>query len=158
MAELIKPQRDAYGGLAGRALSHVLPDLYAALMNLLPQLSRYTLASVAALGADFTFYVLLISASVKPTLAGIAGYAVGIIIHYVLSTRYVFYHAVASKSEQRQFVEFAFSGIAGILLTGFIIALSTGPLGMSAIAAKVIAVTISFAAVFAIRRSFVFAT
>jgi putative flippase GtrA len=125
--------------------------------GLMPQLSRYTLVSIAALAADFTIYIGLCSSEIKASLAGVAGYAVGMIVHYILSSRFVFDTQGSYKSEQRRFVEFMLSGLVGITLTGFIIAMATGAFGVPPIGAKVAATVISFGAVFAIRRSLVFA-
>lgn len=125
--------------------------------GLVPQLSRYTVVSAAALVTDFGAYLTLCSAEIKASLAGVAGYAVGMIVHYILSSRFVFDTQGAYKSEPRRFIEFTLSGLVGLTLTGFIIAMATGALGVPPLGAKVVAVIISFAAVFAIRRSFVFA-
>jgi putative flippase GtrA len=127
------------------------------LAGIMPQLSRYTVVSIAALAADFGGYVALFSAAVTASLAGVAGYAVGMVVHYILSSRYVFKTLGSQKSERRRFVEFLLSGLIGITLTGVIIAAATEIFGVAPIAAKVVAAAVSFAAVFAIRRSFVFA-
>lgn len=123
----------------------------------MPQLSRYGVVSIAALAADFSVYIALFSAAVAASLAGVAGYAVGMVVHYFLSSRFVFKTQGSRKSERRRFVEFLLSGLVGITLTGFIIAIATAVFGVAPIAAKIVAAAVSFAAVFAIRRLVVFA-
>jgi putative flippase GtrA len=138
------------------ALMQTIERAFRSWASLMPQLSRYTLASIAALATDFSVYLALCSAEFKASLAGVAGYAVGMVIHYILSSRFVFDTQGSYKSEPRRFAEFMLSGLAGLTLTGFIIAMATGAFGIPPIGAKFAAVVISFAAVFAIRRSFVF--
>jgi putative flippase GtrA len=121
------------------------------------QLSRYILVSLVAVAADFGLFVVLAWANGKASLAGVLGYAAGMLVHYLLSSRFVFDSAASGKSEPRQLVEFALSGLAGLSLTGLIIAVATEAWGLTPVAAKVIAVLVSFAAVFLIRRCFVFA-
>jgi putative flippase GtrA len=125
--------------------------------RLVPQFSRYTLVSAVALAVDFGFFMLLCALGVMATLAGIVGYTIGMIVNYILSSRFVFDTAGLDKSQLRQFCEFAVSGVVGIALTGFVIAISTEMCGFGPVVAKVIATGVSFVAVFAIRRVFVFA-
>lgn len=122
-----------------------------------PQLSRYSLASVAALAIDVAVYMSLCALAVNAPVAGVVGYAVGMIAHYALSTAFVFDVAHARKSAPRRLAEFAASGLLGLMLTGLVIAVMTDHFAASAIAAKIVATIISFLAVFLIRRCIVFA-
>jgi putative flippase GtrA len=122
-----------------------------------PQLSRYSVVSIAALATDVLVYISLCALAVNVPVAGIIGYAVGMIAHYALSTAFVFDVAHARKSAPRRLAEFAGSGLLGLMLTGFIIAAMTDYFAASAIAAKVVAIIISFLAVFLVRRCIVFA-
>lgn len=123
----------------------------------LPQLSRYASVSVIALATDFGVYVTLCAFAVNAPVAGIVGYAVGMIAHYVMSTSFVFDVTHAQKSAPRRLVEFAVSGLLGLMLTGGIIAAMTDYFAASALAAKAAAVAVSFLAVFLVRRWIVFA-
>src|SRR5690554_2192384 len=78
--------------------------------RLMPQLSRYGAVSAVALAADFSFYIFLVSVAVKASLAGVAGYVLGMLIHYVLSSRIVFDTRRSSKPGRRRFAEFLLSG------------------------------------------------
>ena len=145
------------GSSAAVGIGYTQHSFVRRLTRLMPQLSRYGVVSIVALAADFGVYIALFSAAVAASLAGIAGYAVGMVAHYFLSSRFVFKTQGSRKSERRRFVEFLLSGLVGITLTGFIIAIATGAFGVAPIAAKIVAAAVSFAAVFAIRRSVVFA-
>jgi putative flippase GtrA len=145
------------GSSAALRIGYAPQSFVRRLARLMPQLSRYGVVSVGALAADFSVYIALFSAAVAASLAGVAGYAVGMVVHYFLSSRFVFKTQGSRKSERRRFVEFLLSGLVGITLTGFIIAIATGAFGVAPIAAKIVAASVSFAAVFAIRRSVVFA-
>lgn len=125
-------------------------------MRLAVQLPRYVAVSALALAVDFTSFLALARAGLDPTLAGALGYAVGLLVHYGLSRRFVFVSA-SPKTERRLVVEFAVTGLAGIAITAAVIALAHDVFGLGAVAAKVIAVVVSFLAVFALRRQFVFA-
>ncbi len=123
----------------------------------LPQLSRYSIVSVIALATDFTVYLTLCATAVNASAAGIAGYAVGMIAHYTLSSRFVFDAARSEKSASRRLAEFVVSGLLGLVLTGAVIAGLTEYLAASPLVAKAAAVIVSFFAVFLVRRWIVFA-
>jgi putative flippase GtrA len=125
--------------------------------RIIPQLSRYSIVSGLALSADFSVYIGLVEASIKASLAGVAGYGIGMALHYFLSSRFVFDIEGSRKSETRRFMEFVFSGLFGATLTGIVISVATQALAFDPIVAKAIAASLSFVSVFAIRRSFVFA-
>jgi putative flippase GtrA len=127
------------------------------LTGALPEVSRYSVASVLALVFDFWAYLELVSAGVAATLAGISGYALGLTLHFVLSTRFVFRNSREEKPNARLFAEFVMTGLLGLALTAGIIAVATMAMGVSPLPAKLLAVGVSFFAVFAVRRSMVFA-
>src|ERR1700704_3672639 len=77
-------------GLALRSLER--------LRAMAPQLSRYAAVSALALGLDFGVFLALNGAMGHPTLAGVVGYACGIVLHYQLSRRFVFANAASAKS------------------------------------------------------------
>ena len=134
----------------------MLPARLHALIGIGPQLSRYALVSLAALVLDFSLYLALTSGGMKPVLAGVIGYAAGTVLHYGLSTRFVFDAAATDKVQARLFDEFALSGLVGIGITALVIALATGAAGLPSLPAKVLAAGVSFIAVFVLRRQIVF--
>ncbi len=89
-------------------------------------------------------------------LAGIAGYTVGLVLHYILSSRFVFDTTGSTKSNWRRFAEFVVSGGVGMLITWAIIAFSTEVLHIPALIGKMLAVGTSFIVVFLLRRGIVF--
>jgi len=143
-------------GLAGGCISTVLERLLRR-HDLWPQLLRYGLVSGAALAVDFSVFLALNGMIGRATLSGVIGYGAGIVLHYVLSCRFVFEAGRSEKAAQRRFVEFLASGLVGLAVTAAVIALVTSVLGMAPVAGKLVAVGVSFAGVFLIRRSIVFA-
>jgi putative flippase GtrA len=122
-----------------------------------PRLSLYTVASAMALVLDVCVYALLVFDGFSPPLAGVIGYAMGLTLHFVLSTRFVFDLGKLSKPEARLFGEFALSGVVGLALTAAVIAVATGVLYLTALPAKLLAAATSFAAVYTLRRAYIFA-
>ncbi len=125
--------------------------------GLVPQLSAYTIASVLALALDLAAFNVLLLAGVRAALAGVAGYASGLILHFVLSSRYVFRTEGSAKTGTQRFVEFSLSGGVGLVMTWAIIHVATDFAHLPAMAAKGAAVVASFIVVFVLRRSIVFA-
>lgn len=121
------------------------------------QFLRYAGVSVAALALDTGAFLALCKLGVVPAAAGGIGYLAGLVLHYVLSIRHVFDAEASGKPHRRLFTEFAASGLAGLALTSIVIALATGGLGLSPLPAKLIAVGLSFVAVYLMRQALVFA-
>ena len=80
----------------------------------------------------------------------------GTVLHYLLSTRFVFDAGATDKAQARLFGEFALSGLAGMAITALVIAL-TATLGPAAAAGQGAGRGVSFLVVFALRRCVVFA-
>lgn len=155
------------GGLADRShsgtaaarfeLALLVPARLRAALAVVPQLSRYSAVSALALVLDFAIYLTLTTMAMSPPLAGVIGYAAGTVLHYVLSTRFVFDRSATDKLHARLFGEFALTGIAGMGITAIVIALATAVAGLPPLPAKVLAAAASFLVVFALRRNVVFA-
>ncbi len=136
-------------------LGCVLRDKIAALV---PLISRYMFVSVAALLLDLSVFLMTTRLEIlRPALAGVIGYTLGLLCHYVLSTRFVFDVAASLKTRRRLFAEFVASGVLGLIVTWAIIHTATEWFGVGPFAAKAIAVVVSFCAVFQLRRAVVFA-
>jgi putative flippase GtrA len=138
-------------------LRHPLVQRLLASQSLIIQIGRYGLVSVAALGFDFAVFLALTKAGAAPAMAGMAGYAVGLVLHFLLSTLFVFDTGASQKTRTRLFGEFAISGGAGLVLTAAVITVMTHRLHAAPVVAKIAAVLISFVVVFLLRRSVVFA-
>ena len=146
MRASIQSLRASWPGFAEPLLGHAV----------LPQLLRYAFVSGLALAVDFAVFLALNGVIGHPTLSGVAGYGVGIVVHYLMSRRFVF-AASGSKAAHRLFGEFVASGIVGLMATAAVIAVATGEFGLAPIHAKLLAAGASFVGVFLIRRTVVFA-
>jgi len=90
-------------------------------------LVRYVTASALALGVDLGTFLALLHLGLAPALAATIGYGLGIVAHWLLSSRTVF-PADALRSGARRTVQkalFAGSALAGLALTTGIVALGT---------------------------------
>lgn len=143
--------------LGTTALARVLPAPAFRALKALPQFSRYTIVSAVALALDFAVYLLLTHFGWRPSVAGVLGYVQGLMLHFSMSTRFVFKTAGTQKTQMRLFAEFAASGIVGLGITAFTIAVATEILHLGVLVAKLAAVVVSFLTVFLLRRSVVFA-
>jgi putative flippase GtrA len=118
---------------------------------------RYGAVSVVALAVDMTIFLLLKARGVDAVPSAVAGYLMGLVAHFTLSTRFVFDAAQTGKGRSRLFGEYALSGIIGLLVTAATVAVLVDVAGLAAVPGKGVAVALSFIAVFLIRRSVVFA-
>ena len=85
------------------AVAQLMPDRVLRFSIVAPQLSRYALVSAAALACDFAVFVALTRLAVWAALAGVLGYAVGTMLHYLLSVRFVFDARATDKAHARLF-------------------------------------------------------
>ena len=133
------------------------PAVLAPLARLMPELSYYTIVSAVALGIDLAIFWMLTAAHTPARWAGAVGYAVGIVVHYLLSSRFVFDTRGSTKSTTRRFAEFVVSGAIGLGITWLVIALAVDFMHLPALIGKGAAVGIAFVVVFLLRRGIVFA-
>jgi putative flippase GtrA len=122
-----------------------------------PQFLRYGVASGVALGADLVVFIALAKHGMHASFAGAIGYTIGTVVHYGITSRFVFSLESARKAEMRIFVEFVMSGLVGLAITASTIALMTDLANAAPLTAKGVAVVLSFVGVFLLRRSVVFA-
>lgn len=120
-------------------------------------LVRYILASVGALAVDLGTFLALLSASVPPVAASALGYGVGIVVHWILSSRKVFAGHVASSGIERtrQKAMFVLSALIGLGVTMLIVG-ATSAAGLDPRAAKLVAIAFSFAVTWLLRKRVVF--
>ncbi len=118
--------------------------------------ARYFGASVIALIIDIFIYSAAIFLSVIPSVASAIGYSIGIIVHWALSSNFVF----IGKKKQGVQLHFQRALFAGSALLGLGITIGTVQILTSAdigpIIAKLCAVIISFFTVYALRKWGVF--
>jgi len=117
----------------------------------------YVLASVAALGADVGSFLALMSAGVAAAMASAIGYSLGIVVHWLISSRAVFQANVAERGSARtkQKALFVISALVGLGLTTAIVG-GADVAGLDPRFAKLVAIAISFAATWLLRSHIVF--
>jgi putative flippase GtrA len=118
---------------------------------------RYVLVSAAALAVDTLITLNLTWSGVAPSLSAASGYVIGLTLHWVLSTRFVFADQLGAdgRARARQAALFVLSGLGGLAVT--VATFSTAVnFGAAASVAKACAVAISFCIVYLIRRHVIF--
>ena len=122
-------------------------------------LLRYVAASVIALVADLGAFLLLLELGLAAALASALGYSLGIIVHWLLSSRTVFAAGVAARGPERtrQKALFVGSALVGLAITTAIVGIGTG-VGIDPRFAKVFAIAASFVATWLLREKIVFRT
>lgn len=123
------------------------------------RLVRYVLASVGALAVDMGSFLALLSLAVPAAAASALGYGLGIVAHWLLSSRAVFSESVASHGLERtkQKALFVGSALIGLALTIAIVGLADLG-GIDPRLAKGIAIVVSFAVTWMLRNRIVFRT
>ena len=118
---------------------------------------RYLLASVGALAVDVGVFLALLAAGSGAIAASAIGYSLGIIAHWLMSSRAVFHDDVASQgsARTRQKALFVLSALVGLGLTTAIVGLADIA-GVDPRLAKAIAIAVSFTATWLLRRHIVF--
>jgi len=132
-----------------------LPDLVARLSDV--RFLRYVLASAGALAVDIGTFLALLSLSAGSMAASASGYSLGIVAHWMLSSRAVFQDTTAAGGVARtqQKALFVVSALIGLALTTAIVG-AGDRLGVDPRAAKVFAIAITFAIVWLLRSRIVF--
>lgn len=118
---------------------------------------RYVGASAFALGVDMGTFLGLLALGIEATLAAAAGYGLGIIAHWLVSSRAVFTTGVAERGRerQRQKALFVGSALAGLALTTAIVGTGAA-LGLDPRLAKLVAIGASFSLTWLLRERIVF--
>lgn len=121
------------------------------------RLVRYILASVGALAIDMGCFLALLSLGMASPIAAATGYSLGIVAHWLLSSRAVFQDAVAAKGIERtrQKALFVLSALLGLGLTTAIVGVGDWA-GFDPRLAKIVAVVCSFTLTYLLRKSVVF--
>lgn len=125
--------------------------------SLVRQATVYGAVSALALGLDVAVFLMLTRWGLMASVAAVFGYAVGLVAHFLLSTRFVFDTSATGRSAVSLFGRFAASGLSGLAITAAVVAVVADLAGAAPVLAKTIAVVTSFVAVFLLRRTIVFA-
>jgi putative flippase GtrA len=118
---------------------------------------RYLLASAGALAVDMGAFLALLALGTWPAAASAASYSLGIVAHWLLSSRTVFADTVAGRGSgrTRQKALFVGSALAGLALTTAVVGLGDFA-GIDPRLAKLAAIAASFALTWLLRVRVVF--
>jgi putative flippase GtrA len=121
------------------------------------RLARYMAASVVALAADMGSFLALLGIGVFAAGASAAGYCLGILVHWLVSSRKVFGDTLAASgpARTRQKVLFVISALLGLGLTTTIVGAADFA-GFNPRLAKLVAIVASFALTWVLRNRIVF--
>lgn len=117
-------------------------------------LARYLLASVSALATDMIVFLGLSHGGASPMMAALGGYCAGLIVHWIISVRFVF--DTGHGATQGQLLGFVATALLGLGITMAIVG-SLSAAGVAPAVAKLLSVPISFFTVYAARKYGVFA-
>ncbi len=119
---------------------------------------RYIGASVLALATDAGLFLMLLAGGMTPVTASATGYIMGILVHWLVSSRLVFADGAAARGSgerNRQKALFVGSALVGLAITTAIVGGGSG-LGLDPRLAKLAAIIVSFQATYMLRRHVVF--
>ena len=118
---------------------------------------RYVIASIGALAVDVCTFLALMTAGIAATPASAAGYSLGILAHWLMSSRAVFHETVAARGEgrARQKALFVASALVGLALTTLVVGFGDF-VGIDPRIAKLAAIAVSFTATWLLRAKLVF--
>lgn len=121
------------------------------------RLTRYGVASATGTIVDVACLSLLYAMGLAAALAAAIGYATGTLVHWLVSSRFVFPDRLADAGLQRggQQILFIASAVLGIALTSAIVSWGVEA-GVHVLLAKAAAMIVSFMAVFLVRLTIVF--
>jgi putative flippase GtrA len=118
---------------------------------------RYIIASLGALAVDVGAFLALLAMGAAPAPASAAGYSLGILAHWLMSSRAVFGDTVAERggARTRQKALFVASALLGLGLTTAIVWVGDMA-GIDPRLAKAFAIGMSFLATWLVRSRIVF--
>lgn len=119
---------------------------------------RYVAVSVGALATDMGIFLALLEVGLPSVAASAVGYSIGILAHWILSSRKVFQDRVSDKgtaARTQQKAMFLASALLGLLMTVAIVGAGTA-LGLDPRIAKIVAIVISFLLTYALRNIVIF--
>lgn len=136
-------------------MSQMISTLIAKLRDV--RFVRYVLASVGALAVDVGAFLALLAVGTAAAPASAVGYSLGILAHWLMSSRAVFQDSVAAGgvARTRQKALFVISALVGLGLTTAIVGLADYGGGDPRLA-KLVAIAVSFTATWLIRARIVF--
>ena len=121
------------------------------------RLVRYIAASVGALAVDVGTFLAFMAVGIAAAPASALGYSLGILAHWLLSSRAVFQDSVAAggMARTKQKALFVISALVGLVLTTAIVGAGTHA-GIDPRIAKAFAIALAFATTWLLRSKIVF--
>ncbi|MEM7703886.1 MAG: GtrA family protein [Pseudomonadota bacterium] len=121
------------------------------------RLIRYVLASVGALAVDVGSFLAFMAMGVAAAPASAMGYSLGILAHWLMSSRAVFQDSVAERGMERtkQKALFVISALVGLGLTTAIVQIGEWTY-LHPLVSKGVAVVVAFTATWLLRSKIVF--
>jgi putative flippase GtrA len=123
-------------------------------------LIRYVIVSVGALAVDMGVFLALLQGGMASTVAAAVGYSVGIVTHWLLSSRKVFQDRVSDRGTRertQQKAMFVVSALLGLVVTMSIVGVGEA-IGVDPRIAKLMAIGISFMLTYLLRNLLIFRT
>lgn len=119
--------------------------------------ARYVLASASGALVDIGSFLLLYGLGLAATLAAVAGYALGTLVHWLVSSRVVFPDRLARPGLRREWQQVLFiaSALLGVGLTALVVSRGVA-VGVDPRLAKLAAMALSFLTVWLVRLTIVF--
>jgi putative flippase GtrA len=115
----------------------------------------YLAASIVALACDVGVLAALVRLGVDNVAAAGVGYCVGLAVHYVIATRFVFRHRRYREARMMESGLYVVTGFAGLLLSAAVVWAGDAA-GLHLAVSKAIAVVASFVAIYLLRRWLLF--
>jgi len=119
---------------------------------------RYTAVSAVAWLVDVcVLYLAALQLGLPEYLSAAIGYSVGLVVHYLLSVRYVFNYRRMAGRAPVELAMYALAGLVGMVLSAGIVHIGT-LLHMPLIVSKLVATAAAFVAVFGLRKVALFSS
>lgn len=119
-------------------------------------ITRYLLASIVSLAFDVALFMVLVALATDPGWSSAAGYSAGIIVHWLISSSFVFPGKTKTGAAlQLQRIGFIGTAVLGLGITVCIVSGLT-EIGVVPVVAKGAAVFVSFFVVYLTRKFGVF--
>jgi len=121
------------------------------------EFTSYFLVSAIALCVDYaSYYILAVNRLLDLPKASVVGYAIGLVVSYVLISGRVFTDGWLRNKKHYELILFFISGLFGIAITYLTVKLFVMVFGERIYLAKFTAVGVSFICVYLVRKYFVF--
>ena len=115
----------------------------------------YAGTSVVALACDVGVLAGLVHVGADNVAAAAAGYCTGLVVHYLIATRFVFRHRRYRDARIIESALYGVTGLAGLVLSTAIVWVGDA-LGLHLAVSKAVAVVASFVAIYVLRRWLLF--